>query len=228
MLAANTLQRSCAVCAYVLQVLQQFTSTSSRIIQATPRSLAACAASDILIAFVVQTGCMELPYPVANGLYMRVCRQLVQSGLVDSISGALAATAEDLQAQQAQPRHGAARYWPVLEGASSDLVMFQHQLLRHSLSLLAAWAALFEFCVCPDAGGSSAVAAQQWGASRSASALAAVHLGAAIMDLISQRIPQLLAADRTAVLQAVQCSIPAVCATVTGCASQLFDCVCSV
>jgi hypothetical protein len=215
-LPANTL--ACTVCASVMQVSEQLARMCSSIMQAGPRSLAACAASDMLKAFAVRIRCTDKPDPILISLHLRACRQLLQPGLLDGLSKVLTAAAEDLQAQQAQPRHGAARYWPVVPGpvevAPSDLPMFQHQLLQHSYTMLAAWVTVFEFC--------------KGAASRAASAAAALQLAAAVMDLVSQRIPQLLAADRKAVLQAVQSSSQRVQATVSGRASQLFDCVFSV
>jgi hypothetical protein len=177
---------------------------------------------------------------------MAVHKQLLESPMLDSIGPALTAAAEDLQSEHPQPDHAAARYWPAGTQGASELVVSQQQLLLHSRNLLTLWACFLrvgesssssaDSCHTPQhvqqelADDSAAAAAL---AASAASAAAAVQLAGAVMELVSRDIPQLVAADRQAVLQAVhvgptEAVLPGsstVDTTVAGRATLLFKCV---
>lgn len=172
---------------------------------------------------------------------MAVRAQLLQSGLLGSIGPALTAAAEDLRLRQPQPDHAAAHYWPTGTQEAPELVVSQQQLLLHSFNLLTLWLCFHNVVI---ESGSTVIddshALQQVlaansaaAASLAASAAAAMQLAAAVMKLASQHIPQLVAADHLAVLQAVHppgsaAVLPGgskVDTTVAGRAGLLFDCV---
>lgn len=190
----------------------------SRLMQSTPRSLAACAASDMLRVFVLRIENMERKG--SSQAFQLAVSRLLQSGLLHIMSGMLAATAEDLWLQQAQPRHGAAVYWSADKlKITSTFVEFQQRLLQHASNLLSLWATLFTLS--QHAGGSNPLADQLLVKSRAESAPAVLQLCATTLELASQQIPQLLAADRRAVWQAVQSHSPAVLPTVTSSSGSL-------
>lgn len=108
-----------------LQVLQQLAAICCHVSRDAPRSLAAFAALDLLSVFLKKTALLRedlgpgtltdmltpniINSNTSRAVLRTICTQLLQSGLLDSMTGVLTAAAEDLQSQQPQQGHNYVR-----------------------------------------------------------------------------------------------------------------------